>query len=114
MKPNLTLKRSLVHRKDKRTPHDISGIIYQIICKDCTKVYTGETGRRYGIRLKEHRKDVDSVEDKRFTRVRRKESLEEYHLSGDTSIPIDFDLSLLLLLFSGMAESVLQSHRKGL
>ena len=80
----MTLKRLLVHLKDKRTPHDTAGVVYQIPCKDCTKVYTGETGRRYGIREKEHRKDVDSVEDKRFTRARRKESVEEYHPSALT------------------------------
>ena len=84
MKPHLTLKRMLVHPEDKRTPHDTAGVVYQISCMDCPKVYTGETGRRYSITKKEHRKDVDSVGKKKFTRARRKESVAEYHPSALT------------------------------
>ena len=51
---------------------DTSGVVYQMPCKDCPKVYTGETGRQFGIRKKEHRKDVDSVGNKKFTWARRK------------------------------------------
>ena len=65
-------------------PHDTAGIVYQIPCKDCPEVYTGETGRRYSVREKEHCKDVDSVEEKKCTRSRRKESVEEYHPSALT------------------------------
>ena len=82
MKPHLTLKRMIVHRKNKRTPHGTAGVVDQIPCKDCLKVYTGETGRRCGIRKKEHRKDVDSIREKKYTRARRKESVEEYHPSA--------------------------------
>ena len=84
MKPNLTLKHMLVHTKDKRTPHDTARVVYQIACKDCPKLYTEETSRRFSIREKAHHKDVDSIGDKKFTRARRKESLEEYHPSAPT------------------------------
>ncbi len=84
MKPHQTLKRLLVHPKDKRKPHDTAGVVYQIPCKDCPKVYTGETGRRYGERVKEHITDVDSVKEKKFTRLRKKESESEYHPSAMT------------------------------
>ena len=77
MKPHLTLKCMLVHSKDKRTPHDTAGVVYQISCKDCPNVYTEETGRRFS-------KDVDSVGEKKFTRARRKESVEEYQPSALT------------------------------
>ena len=82
MKPHLTLEHMLVHPKDKRTPHDTEDVVYRIPCKDCPKVYTGETDRRYGIREKEHHKDVDSVGKKKYTRARRKESVDEYDPSG--------------------------------
>ena len=82
MKPLLTLKCMLVYRKDKRTPHDTAGVVYQIPCKDCPKVYTGKTVRKYGIREKEHHKDVDSVREKKYTRARRKDSVKEYHPSA--------------------------------
>ena len=42
MKPHLTLKCMLVNLKNKRTPHDTAGVVYQIPSKDYTKVYTGE------------------------------------------------------------------------
>ena len=77
----VSLKCMLVHLKDKRTPHNTAGVVYQIPCKDCPKVYTGETGRRFSVREKEHSKDVDSVREKKFTRARRKESVEKYHPS---------------------------------
>ena len=68
----------LVHLNNKRTPHDTAGVVYHILCKDCPKVYTVETGRRFGIREEERCKDVDLVREKKFTRARRKEPVEEY------------------------------------
>ena len=84
VKPHLTLRRMLVHPKDKRAPQEQAGVVYQIPCKDCSKVYTGETGRRFGMREKEHRKDVNSVVDLKFTRSRKKDSTSEYHPSALT------------------------------
>ena len=60
MKPHLTLKRMLVHSKDKRTPQKNAGVVYQVPCKDCPCEYTGETERRYGVREKEHQRDMRS------------------------------------------------------
>ena len=50
VKPHTTLKRLLVHPKDKRTPQETAGVVYEIPCRDCPSVYVGETGRRYGVR----------------------------------------------------------------
>ena len=36
-------------------------MVYKIPCKNCERVYVGETGRRLAARVKEHRKEVDSV-----------------------------------------------------
>ena len=80
----MTLKRLLVHPKDKRSPQETAGTVYEIPCKDCDRVYVGETGRRYGEREKEHQKDVDSISDIKFTRSRKKESVTEYHTSALT------------------------------
>ena len=46
MKLHLTLKRMLVHQKDKGTPQENSGVVYQVPCKDCQDLYTGETELR--------------------------------------------------------------------
>jgi len=34
-------------------------VVYKIPCKNCERVYVGETGRPLGARVKEHRKEVD-------------------------------------------------------
>ena len=65
-----------------RSPQDTAGVVYQIPCRDCDKVYVGETGRRYGAREKEHQKDVASISDIKYTRARRKESATEFHQSA--------------------------------
>ena len=36
-------------------------VVYKIPCKNCERVYVGETGRPLGVRIKEHRKEVDSI-----------------------------------------------------
>jgi len=42
---------------DKEKPE----VVYKILCKNCERVYVGETGRPLGARVKEHRKEVDSI-----------------------------------------------------
>ncbi|XP_072039396.1 uncharacterized protein [Amphiura filiformis] len=59
MKPHNTLKRLLVHPKDKVDTIKTSGVVYEIGCKGCDKSYIGETGRPFGVRLKEHQKDAE-------------------------------------------------------
>jgi len=36
-------------------------VVYKIPCKNCERVYVGQTGRPLGARVKEHRKEVDSI-----------------------------------------------------
>ena len=83
MKPHLTLKWMLVHLKDKRILQENSGVVYQVPCKDCQDVYTGVTERRYGVREKEHKRDVKTLEEK-YTRSRKKDLLTEMHPSAIT------------------------------
>ena len=54
-----TLRNILVHPKDKIEQKDICGCIYKIGCKSCDNAYIGETGRKFGVRLAEHKKYVD-------------------------------------------------------
>ena len=42
-------------------------------------IYIGETGRRFEVRQKEHKKDLKQLEGVKYTRARRKESLMEIH-----------------------------------
>jgi len=43
-----------VHLKDKREKEEIKDCVYKIPCGNCEKTYIGETGRKFGTRLKEH------------------------------------------------------------
>ena len=57
--------------------------IYRIPCQQCPKAYIGESGRRLGVRVKEHQKDVNSARSK-FTRAQRTSSLSVWNKSALT------------------------------
>ena len=50
-RPLLKLRNLLVHPKDKMSTEETTECVYRIPCKNCDKVYVGETGRRFGTRL---------------------------------------------------------------
>ena len=60
VKPHRTLRSMLVHPKDKTKETEKCEVVYEIGCLNCEDVYIGETGRKIGIRLKEHMKVVES------------------------------------------------------
>ena len=73
MKPCSTLRKELVHPKDKVDKLKTSGVIYGVPCKDCDAIYIGETGRPLATRIKEHKKEVDEIENTIKTRQQRKD-----------------------------------------
>ena len=50
----------LVHLKDKVKDEEKTELIYHVPCKNCSSSYVGETGRKFSLRIKEHKKEVDS------------------------------------------------------
>ena len=52
--------------------------MYQVPCKDCLCIYTGVTERWYGVREKENKRDVKTLEEK-YTWTRKKDSQSEVH-----------------------------------
>ena len=57
---NNNLKSMIVCNKpppDRNLPDKASGV-YKIPCKDCDEAYYGETGREFGVRLREHKDAV--------------------------------------------------------
>jgi len=56
--PN-TLNRFIKRGKDKIEPAMQNGVVYKINCRDCNSSYVGQTKRKLGTRLKEHRLDMN-------------------------------------------------------
>jgi len=84
MKPWKTLKDLLVHPKDKQDKGDITECVYKVPCANCDKTYVGETGRNLGVRLHEHKTEVESKTRRAFTRSQRTASLTAYSKSALT------------------------------
>jgi len=60
MKPWKTLKDLLVHRKDKQDKEDITECVYNVPYTNCDKTYVRETGIKLGVKLHEHKTEVES------------------------------------------------------
>lgn len=84
MRPVRTLKRLLIHPKDKQDKEEITECVYKIPCSNCDKKYIGETGRKLGVRLKEHRSEVEAKCTKAFTRSQHVSNLAERNKSALT------------------------------
>jgi len=84
MRPVKTLKSLLVHPKDKQEKEEITDCAYKIPCASCEKCYIGETGKKFGTRLKEYKIEVGSITSKPFTRNQRASSLSEQNKSALT------------------------------
>jgi len=54
----LSTVRQLVQLKDRSSKFDKSGI-YQLTCGQCQAVYIGQTGRKLGVRMAEHRTAIN-------------------------------------------------------
>ena len=63
-----TIRKMLVHPKDKVEDLDKCGVVYHIACQSCSQVYIGETGRKLRTREKDHRTETEKVTAKRKTR----------------------------------------------
>ena len=62
MRPFVTIGKSLPSIKDPLDVNEITGIIYQVSCRDCPFVYIGQTKRDLKLRLSEHKR-VISIND---------------------------------------------------
>jgi len=66
------LKTVLVHPKDRQEKEDLTECVYKVPCANCSdKTYIGETGRKFEVRLQEHRTDLESKTGRTFTRSLR-------------------------------------------
>jgi len=59
--------------------------VYKLPCANCDKTYVGETGRKLGVRLHEHKTEFESKTKRAFTRSQCTASLTEYSKSAFTN-----------------------------
>jgi len=91
MKPFQSIRSLLVHPKDKLRPQDICECVYQIPCKNCKKVYIGETGRHFGVRLQERRQEVTLRDVRAYTRSTINSATTEQNKSAVTDHAISLN-----------------------
>ena len=84
MKTWVTLKNVLVHPKDREDKEQTTECVYKVPCASCEKTYIGETGRKLGVRLQEHRSEVESKTNRAFSRSHRSSSSAESNRSALT------------------------------
>ena len=58
MKPHLTTRKLLPSLKDPFDNSEKSCLVYQVQCRDCSLVYTGQTKRDLKSRLDEHKRAI--------------------------------------------------------
>ena len=84
-KPHCILRQHLVRPKDEITFEEKCGVIYNIKCKNCDAEYIGETARKLGTRLNEHRKSVQTCDLKSAVSEHAKKRRPLHRLSRDAT-----------------------------
>ena len=79
----------VVHSKDKVKDEEKTELIYRVPCKNCSSSYVGETGRKFGLRIKEHKKKVDSFTAGTQTRAFRARESSITHKSAITDHAVE-------------------------
>jgi len=74
----------VVHPKDKVRDEEKNELIYCVPCKNWSSPYVGETGRKFGLKIKEHKKEVDSFTAGTQTRASRAKESSVTHKSAIT------------------------------
>jgi len=88
-RPHRTLRNFVVHPKDKVKNEEKIELIYRVTCKNCSSSYVGETGRKFGLRIKEHKKEVDSFTAGTETQASRARESSVTHKSAITDHAVE-------------------------
>lgn len=78
-KPSNTLKMQLTKIKDQRPSKEKTGVVYSIPCHDCPLTYVGQSGRKFGTRMKEHKKAVEKSD--RLSNIFSHENESGHHMN---------------------------------
>ena len=67
----------------------MTDLVYRVPYKNCSSSYVGETGRKFGLRIKEHKKEVDSFTAGTQTRASRARESSVTHKSAITDHAVE-------------------------
>jgi len=84
MGPLRDLKGLLVHPKDKQVREGAVECVCRVPCGNCEQTYVGETGRKFGVGLKEHKTELEAKSARVLTRSQHASSLTERNKSALT------------------------------
>jgi len=87
--PHRMLRYFVVHPKDKVRDEEKTKFIYCVSCKNCSSSYIGETGRKFALRIKEHKKEVDSFTAGTQTRASRARESNVTHKTAITDHAVE-------------------------
>jgi len=88
-RPHQTLRNLVVHPQDRVKDEEKTELIYRVPCKNCSSSYVGETGRKFGLRIKEHKKEVDSCTAGTQTRASKARKSSVTHKSAITDHAVE-------------------------
>ena len=63
-KPFRTMRQMLMKVKNPVQAEKKKGVVYEVPCQDCSKLYVGKTGRTLRKRISEHKQAVKRFDDK--------------------------------------------------
>ena len=84
-----TLRKFVVHPKDKVKDEEKTELIYRVPCKNCFRSYVRETGWTFGLRIKEHKKEVGTFTAGTQTRASRARESSVTHKSAITDHAVE-------------------------
>jgi len=79
----------VVYTKDKVKYEKKIELICRVPYKNCSSSYIGETGRKFGLRIKEHKKEVDSFTAGTQARASRARESSVTHKSAITDHAVE-------------------------
>jgi len=87
--PHRMLWNFVAYPKDEIKDEEKTELIYHVPCKNCCSFYIGETGRKFVLRIKEHKKEVDSFTAGTQTRASRAMESSVTHKSAITGHAVE-------------------------
>lgn len=88
--------------KDPVNNSDLNDVVYKICCKQCEKIYIGQTKRTLKTRINEHKKDIDKINQANLNVISKHRIDNNHDFDWDTVKILDKEPNLQKRLISEM------------